>query len=119
MEDKFELLKCADEDVLEVGENTYKVDKLKRSMNTISNDSLANKFHQELVNQYRIDLKNPSQAWFQDGIECKILNLGSKKWKKGRVRINISVEFYLDEEENNHSELSLDDLRQMFNETQS
>ncbi len=119
MEDKFKPIQCHDDDVLEVGENTYKVEKLKQSMNTISNDSLANRFNHELVNQCRIHLGNPSQAWFKDGIECKILNLGSKKWKKGRVRINISVEFSLDEEENNQNESSLDDLRQIFNESQS
>jgi KGK domain len=119
MEDKFKPIQCHDDDVFEVGDNTYKVDKLKRSINRISNDSLAFTFNQELVNQCRIDLRNPSQVLFQDGIECKILNLGSKKWKKGRVRINISVEFSLDEEENNQNESSLDDLRQIFHESQS
>jgi hypothetical protein len=119
MENKFKLIQCHDDDVLEFGENTYKVDKLKRSINTSSNDSLADRFNQELVHRHGIYLGNPSKAWFQDGIECKILNLGSKKWKKGRVRINISVEFSLDEEENNQNESSLDDLRQIFNESQS
>ncbi|PAX59715.1 KGK domain-containing protein [Brunnivagina elsteri] len=120
MEDKFKSIECNDDDVMQFGENTYKVDKLKQSINNICNDSLACAVNQEL-NRQRIQLtrKHPSATFFKDGVECKILNLGSKKWKKGRVKINISIEFYLDDEENNHSESSLDDLRQMFNETQS
>ncbi|MEH1945490.1 MAG: KGK domain-containing protein [Nostoc sp.] len=55
-----------------------------------------------------------------------MLTLGSPSWKKGKVKIKISVEFYIEEEDlqitnSNNSEITepespLDDLRRMIQE---
>jgi hypothetical protein len=67
-------------------------------------------------------MNSPHARWFNNGIDCEILNLGAKNWKKGRVKIKISVEFYVEEEtDSSNKEVSepespLDDLRQMLNQ---
>lgn len=64
--------------------------------------------------------------WFQKGIDCEILTIGSQSWKKGKVKIKISLEFYVEEEDvqitnSNNSQITepespLDDLRRMINQ---
>jgi hypothetical protein len=49
--------------------------------------------------------------WINEGLRCEILKLGSNKWKKGKVRINISLEFCPDEPEISEYESPLDEIR--------
>ncbi|MEH1983246.1 MAG: KGK domain-containing protein [Nostoc sp.] len=107
------------------GDNIYKVAKLKQAMDTSSNSHLANILNEELRRK-GVDINNSLVNLFQTGIDCKILTLGSQSWKKGKVKIKISVEFYVEEEDiqitnSNNSEITepespLDDLRRMINE---
>jgi KGK domain len=39
------------------------------------------------------------------GVECEILKLGEKQWVKGRIKVQIVVDFYPDEEAKPLSEL--------------
>lgn len=49
-------------------------------------------------------------SWF-DWIEsCEILRAGSKGWQKGKIKVNVTLEFIPDEIEENKS--PLDDIRQ-------
>lgn len=68
-----------------------------------------------------------TQDWYAQGINCEILKPGNETWKKGKVKINIILEFCPDEPEieattqNNSTENSqmsspLDDIRQMMNQ---
>lgn len=95
-------------------------------MDASSNSALEFTLNQELTRQ-GVEIKQSQiVSWFQDGIDCEILTLGSQSWKKGRVKIKISVEFYVDDEEiqttnSNNSEITepdspLDDLRRMIHE---
>ena len=43
-------------------------------------------------------------AWFTDGIECEVLKPHSSGWKKGKVRINVSIEFWPDVPEDQEAE---------------
>jgi hypothetical protein len=63
--------------------------------------------------------------WFDSGIECEILQVGSDSWKVGKVRIKVEVEFYVEEleslEDTEHNipetvqpESPLDSIRQMI-----
>jgi hypothetical protein len=65
-------------------------------------------------------------TWFNKGVPCEILSPGNNGWKKGKVRIKITLEFCPDEPEIletpvsnnpviNKSESPLDDIRQMMN----
>jgi hypothetical protein len=125
MEDKFKQIHCNDDDVLEIGAYIYKVSKLLQSLNQSSNTNIAFKLQQEL-NAKGIIIQQPhSESWFSEGLDCKILNLGSPNWKQGKLKFNISVEFYVEHESvttnNINSEISqtespLDDLRRLINE---
>ncbi|MEH2263701.1 KGK domain-containing protein [Nostoc sp.] len=128
MEDGFKPIECNDGDVLDFGDDIYKVAKFKKAMNTSSNYSLECTLNQELSSQ-QVKIKQSQNAnfnWFQKGIDCQILTLGSQRWKKGKVKIKISVEFYIEEEDveitnSNNSEITepespLDDLCRMINE---
>ncbi|MHC5719254.1 MAG: KGK domain-containing protein [Nostoc sp.] len=126
MEDGFKAIECNDGDVLDFGGNTYKVAKLKQAMDTSSNSTLELTLNQELTRQGVRIKQSPNVNWFQKGIDCEILTLGSQSWKKGKVKLKICVEFYVDEEDvqitnSNNSEITepdspLDDLRRMINE---
>jgi hypothetical protein len=51
--------------------------------------------------------------WTKEGIHCEVLKLGSKEWRKGKIKVRISVEFYTDEPEVSEEPPSpLDDIRQ-------
>ena len=51
--------------------------------------------------------------WFTQGQKCEILRAGSKGWQKGKLKINVTLEFIPDEPEENIS--PLDDIRQADN----
>ncbi|MEH2047828.1 KGK domain-containing protein [Nostoc sp.] len=126
MEDGFKPIECNDGDVLDFGDNTYKVAKFKQAMNTSSNSTLESILNQELGRQGVRVKQSPKVNWFQNGMDCEILTLGSQSWKKGKVKIKISVEFYVEEEDvqitnSNNLEITepespLDDLRRMIQE---
>jgi len=74
--------------------------------------------------------KSKGYAWMSDGTPCEILEPG-KNWRKGRVRIKVSLEFHPDEPEILSSESDngsnknpvaqsldspLDDIRSIINE---
>ncbi|MFN6473922.1 MAG: KGK domain-containing protein [Nostoc sp. SerVER01] len=118
MPDGFKPIECNDGDVLDFGSNTYKIAKFQQAMETSSNSTLSNVLNQELIRQ-GVNLKQPPNVnWFQKGIDCEILTLGSQSWKKGKVKFKISVEFYAQDEdvEITEPESPLDDLRRMIQE---
>ncbi|GBF78668.1 KGK domain-containing protein [Aphanothece sacrum] len=55
--------------------------------------------------------------WLQEGKSCEILNVGSNGWKKGKIRLKITLEFIPDEPEINQMESPLDDIRQTMNQS--
>ena len=66
-----------------------------------------------------------TQSWNQTGVEAKILDPEVKKWKKGKVRLRMVLEFCPDEESENSSlensdadNHSLNHIRQNMTETQ-
>jgi hypothetical protein len=137
MEDNYNLQNCGEDDVLSFGENTYKVGKFKKAINGAFGNNLGHQLNGQLGSYQGIKIDDsilapkgvnePYARWFGDGIDCEILNLGSKSWKKGKVRIKVSVEFYVEEQEDSQTlgsdaleisppESPLDDLRQMINQ---
>lgn len=65
--------------------------------------------------------------WCQQGIDCELLKPGTQGWKKGKIRIKISLEFSPDEPEINEisvnqqvnvnqPESPLDDIRRTMNQ---
>ena len=54
------------------------------------------------------DLNNVS-AWFSQGEQCEILRAGSKGWQKGKIKVNVTLEFIPDKPKETSP---LDDVRQ-------
>ncbi|ABA24160.1 conserved hypothetical protein [Trichormus variabilis ATCC 29413] len=128
MEDRFKQAECNDNDVLEIGDYTYKISKFLQAFHQANRSDLACELQQQLNENGIVIQQQHSKTWFNEGLDCQILNIGSQGWKRGKVKFNISVEFYIEEEaemdNNAHSEISetqspLDDLRRMINEETS
>ncbi|MBD2458918.1 KGK family protein [Nostoc sp. FACHB-87] len=123
MEDIFKPIECNDDDVVEIKDNIYKISKIKSGVSQSSNENLSYSLEQEL-GEKSVDF--PSCNYFSDeGIDCKILTLGSQNWKKGKIKFKLSIEFYIEEdvEINNSQDLdvaevesSLDELRRKLQE---
>jgi hypothetical protein len=135
MEEKFSLQNCNDNDVLAFGDDTFKISKFRRAVKGAFGNNLGNQLSSQLSSYHGIKIdgailapkgiNEPAARWFNNGIDCEILKLGSKSWQKGKVRIKVSVEFYVEEDseqvgsESSEIELPespLDDLRQMMNQ---
>ncbi|AVH73572.1 KGK domain-containing protein [Nostoc sp. 'Lobaria pulmonaria (5183) cyanobiont'] len=126
MGDRFKPIECNNGDVLDFGDNTYKIGKFKQAIDTSFNPTIEYKLNQELSSKGIHIKESPNGNWFHKGIDCEILTLGSQSWKKGKVKIKISVEFYIEEEDieitnSKNSEITepespLDDLRRMIHE---
>ncbi len=137
MEIKSELIECQDDDVVSFGDATFKVGKLRQALDNSIGYEVGNALNNQLrlqgilsSNSYLDDIFSSSNeilAWFNNGRNCEILNLGSKNWKNGKIRIKLSIEFYVEKQESlevnfsNSLEISqdkspLDDIRRMFNQ---
>ncbi|WP_414752885.1 KGK domain-containing protein [Anabaena sp. CCY 9910] len=128
MEDRFKPAECNDNDVLEIGDYTYKISKFLEAFRQINRSDLAYGLQQQFNENGIVIQQQHSKIWFDEGLDCQILKIGSQGWKRGKVKFSISVDFYIEEEaemdNNAHSEISgtqspLDDLRRMMNEETS
>lgn len=83
--------------------------------------------HNALVNSLAQKGGIPSNLvdWFNQGIDCEILKPDARGWRKGKIRIKVTVEFCPEQPEeldenpdsaDGKSDSSLDDIRQMINE---
>ncbi|AKG24296.1 KGK domain-containing protein [Calothrix sp. 336/3] len=131
MPETFKKIDCNDNDVVSFSDNyTYKVGKIREALRKSLNVNLGNQLNHELKNKgvnLNVDghpAKNPPhQHWLQNGIECEILQLGYENWKKGKMKIEVSIEIIIEEEnvddlDNCNSvilppESPLDDFRRM------
>jgi KGK domain len=133
MSEKFNLSDCADEDVISFGENVYKFGKFRRVWKALNKSSMAS----ELLNHFgdgRLNIDHNCfingnfyeyEKLFEPGIDCEILRVGAKEWKKGKVKIKMTLELYIEDDESddnstmsqsdiNQSKSPLDDLREQL-----
>jgi len=128
MEDKFKLIECNDDDVIECNDLIYKVSKLRQALKEMGDN-------EDFLQQF-CDLLRENDIWyieegsydpecFTEGMDAEILNLGSKSWNKGKLKFKLSLQFYAEVEELEKSsgknvitepESPLDDLRRKINE---
>ena len=105
---------CSDEGVLSEEDITLKISQvIEKFQNAFSDASLGNLVYRE-INISGVDSKN----WFTNGIDCEILEPGTKGWQKGKIRlqVNVEVEFIPSEAETTEAESPLDDLREKLQE---
>ena len=101
------LQQCDPKDVISFNsEKWIDVNKLKKniyqSFHTSGISSVSNYMSQNSR------FKN-SGLWFQQGEQCEILRAGSQGWQKGKIKINVTLEFIPDEVE---EKSPLDDIRE-------
>lgn len=59
--------------------------------------------------------------WFSHGIACKLLKLGNKSWRQGKIRIRVEIKFEPDEKKTANTDFSkfievdTDDISNMIN----
>jgi hypothetical protein len=97
---------CGDDDVIAFGEAMFRSGKLKRAISQSFDGSVGRGIDQKL-RQHGLEipirmigstrLANEHCQWFDEGITCEILDLATRRWCKGKVRVNVSVEFYVED----------------------
>ncbi len=123
MSDKFELLKCDNEDVISFNGNLLKfsafkediIGTLTRKLSDLTTKryeaSNKNGFLEERLDSFistpfgkcnlTMDLSSP-----RDGEPCEILGLGSHQWQKGKLRFNAFIEIPIAKnQQRNHSNI--------------
>jgi hypothetical protein len=97
---------CGDDDVIAFGEAMFRSGKLKRTISQSFDGSVGRAIDQKLrQNGLEIPIRmigstrlaNEHCQWFDEGISCEILDLSTRRWCKGKVRVQVSVEFYIED----------------------
>jgi hypothetical protein len=95
-----------DDDVIAFGEAMFRSGKLKRTIIQSFDGSVGRAIDQKLrQNGLEIPIRmigstrlaNEHCQWFDEGISCEILDLSTRRWCKGKVRVQVSVEFYIED----------------------
>ncbi len=128
MENWIDVIDFNEDDVFAFPE-LFKVDKIRKAVNQSSHtDSIVQALSYSLsskgVSINKINNLRPQNVVLNKGIDCEILRIGAKGWKKGRLRLKlqVTVEFCPDEPdaeetpEISQSESPLDALRKMINQ---
>ena len=105
------LSQCDSKDVISFdSEKWFSIGKIKKiiqeAFRTHGIDSVTNKVSESSI-------LNNIKIWFYQGEECEILRSGSPGWQKGKIKINVTLEFIPDEPQEVAS--PLDDVRQEMN----
>jgi hypothetical protein len=97
---------CGDDDVIAFGEAMFRAGKLKKTIDQSFDGSVGRAIDQKLrQNGLEIPsriigssrLANEHCQWFEEGINCEILDLATRRWRKGKVRVKVAVEFMLED----------------------
>lgn len=107
-----------DEDVIGFQGVLCKVGRFKATLCHFFNHEITDQLYKHLK-QYNLDIrpikqvKNHSnlgyrdlqdnELWLKEGVDCEVLTVEGGGWKKGKIRINISVEFYPEDSEDNNN----------------
>jgi hypothetical protein len=97
---------CGDDDVIAFGEAMFRAGKLKKTIDQSFDGSVGRAIDQKLrQNGLEIPVRmigstrlaNEHCQWFEEGINCEILDLATRRWRKGKVRVQVEVEFLLED----------------------
>ncbi len=100
---KFKRQELSEDDVLSIGDTTFKAGKFKQAVESCFDDAMGYGLSSALSNkEIKISPKKLAGTgggeayarWFGDGIECEVLKVGAQGWQKAKVRVSVSVEFY-------------------------
>lgn len=97
------------------------------------NDKLFNECPMLTINQLITNIKyilrkfgnydeKKIEEWFGEGVSCECLEIGTKSWQKGKMKLKITVDFCPIQSENDETigndieDSPLDDLRRAMNQ---
>jgi hypothetical protein len=101
-----------DDDILEQTEKLFKVGKVKSSLQSAFDNTIPNSLTRHLNdNQVQLSVQEKSTDWFTQGVDCQILKAGSDGWKKGKLKLKVTIEFIPDEPEILEYQSPLDEIR--------
>ncbi len=116
MENYFKFKGLAENDVIEFGKYTYRIKKIIDALTKKLSDNLGRSIYDHCHSK-EINIYPPNHnfsSYFNEGLDCQMLKIASPDWQKGKLKINISVEFIPESiEEENKSEL--DTVREVIN----
>ncbi|MFQ3635025.1 MAG: KGK domain-containing protein [Cyanobacteriota bacterium] len=67
-------------------------------------------FSKKFASELSMDSRSVPYSWFDEGVNCEILKLGSNTWQRGKLKVLVSIEFYPDEPEESHDLSEKDNL---------
>ena len=93
-----------DDDVLSFRDGTVRVATLRHVLDVALSSKLPDALADSLTTQKALfggdrQFRNSKawmrqdRNWFQDGIDCEVLQLGSAGWQQGKLRLRVTVEF--------------------------
>ena len=100
-----------DDDVLNIDNQLFHSEKLKSALEESFGKEVIPKRFNEHINHRGIKTKYEGRFWFEEGVDCKILKAGDSGWKKGKLKINVTVEFIPDESAIPEHQRGLDEIR--------
>lgn len=99
---------CGDDDVIAFGEAMFRSGKLKKAIGQSFDGAVGRAIDQKL-RQHGLEipirmigstrLANEHCQWFDEGINCEILDLATRRWCKGKVKVKVAVEFFVEDTE--------------------
>lgn len=98
---------CGDDDVIAFGEAMFRSGKLKKAIGQSFDGSVGRAIDQKLrqngldipIRMVGTRLANEHCQWFDEGINCEILDLATRRWCHGKVKVKVSVEFSIEDTE--------------------
>ena len=98
---------CGDDDVIAFGDAMFRSGKLKKAIGQSFDGSVGRAIDQKLrqngleipVRMVGTRLANEHCQWFDEGINCEILDLATRRWCQGKVKVKVSVEFFVEDTE--------------------
>lgn len=90
----------------------FSKDKMEKFEQIINSELSSNKI--DPITTYNDLAGNQNkQYWFGSGVDCEILNLGDRTWKKGKIRLKVTLEFCQEVTESSATSSALDSIRQI------
>ncbi|MEB3249268.1 MAG: KGK domain-containing protein [Merismopediaceae bacterium] len=114
------LQSCRDDDVITLSNKLYKLGDVKENLNDFFESDQYNHAPDNLRDHFRagsIEINtNTAVKLLTEGIECEILKIASEGWKKGKLKIKISLEFIPDPADPSEYQSPLDEIRREIQE---
>ena len=94
-----------DTDILMLGKDTFIIERLKELLTqkiteifnspSQNNITIAHKLRHVPIGEIKFNAENSKWIFPTEGQECQLLKIGYQGWQKGKMRIQVSINWYL------------------------